>query len=123
MISHLSLNFTSVATLEGLRSVLELYDWTGTDANRHRIAGLRTVSWKPKEIFFRSAVMRGAEVTLEIQYGHFADEGDLCLFGLVLSEFFSLYATINSFVHLRIVTKPSEQEYRWQPAKGLLSPF
>ncbi len=81
MISHLSLNFVSVATLDSLRSVLELYDWTGTDANRRRLAGLRNVSSAPKEIIHRSAVIRGVEVTVEIQDGHFADEGDLCLFG------------------------------------------
>ncbi|HEX9007354.1 MAG TPA: type VI secretion system baseplate subunit TssF, partial [Bacteroidota bacterium] len=63
---------------------------------------------------------RGTEVTVEVNDGHFADEGDLCLFGLVLSEFYSLYATINSFVHLTIVTKPSEQRFRWQPARGSL---
>ena len=120
VVSHLSLNFMSVATLESLRGVLELYDWTGTDMNRRRIAGLRNVSWVPKEIIHRSAVMRGAEVTIEVQDGHFADEGDLCLFGLVMSEFFSLYATINSFVHVAIVTKPSEQHYHWQPLKGNL---
>jgi type VI secretion system protein ImpG len=121
MISHLSLNFMTVATMESLRSVLELYDWTGTDTNRRRIAGLRKVSWAPKEIIHRSAVIRGVEVTLEIQDGHFADEGDLCLFGLIMSEFLSMYATINSFVHLSIVTKPTEQFYHWQPLKGSLS--
>jgi type VI secretion system protein ImpG len=118
----LSLNFMSIATPEALRGVLELYDWTGTEQNRRRIAGLRNVSWKPKEQIYRSAVIRGAEVTLEIQDGHFADEGDLCLFGLVLSEFLSAYASINAFVHLVIVTKPSEQQYRWQPLKGGLPP-
>ena len=120
MVSHLSLNFMSIATLESLRNVLELYDWTGTDANRRRIAGLRNVSWAPKETIYRSAVIRGAEVTVEVQDGHFADEGDLCLFGLVLSEFFSMYSTINSFVHLTIITKPTERYYRWQPMKGNL---
>ena len=120
MISHLSFNFISIATPESLRNVLELYDWTGTDANRRRIEGVRNVSWAPKEIIYRSAVIRGVEVMVEIQDGHFADEGDLCLFGLVLSEFFSMYATINSFVHLSIVTKPSEHHYRWEPMKGSL---
>lgn len=117
-VSHLSLNHMSIAGLESLRGVLELYDWTGTDANRRRIAGLRSVAWTPKEIISRGAVVRGAEVTLEVQDGHFADEGDLCLFGLVMSEFFSLYATINSFVHLTLITKPSEQKYQWQPQRG-----
>jgi type VI secretion system protein ImpG len=118
IVSHLSLNFMTVASLNALRGVLELYDWTGTDANRRRIAGLRSVSWETKEILYRSAVIRGAEVTVEVQDGHFADEGDLCLFGLVLSEFFACYATINSFVHLHIVTKPSENHYYWKPRRG-----
>ena len=83
------------------------------------IAGLRNVSWKPKEILYRSAVIRGAEVTVEVQDGHFADEGDICLFGLVLSEFFAAYATINSFVHLHIVTKPSETTITGNHAKGI----
>ena len=121
IISHLSLNFMTIASLKALRGVLELYDWTGTEANRRRIAGLRNVSWAPKEILYRSAVIRGAEVTIEVQDGHFADEGDLCLFGLVLSEFFTAYATINSFVHLHIVTKPSEQHYHWEPRRGNMS--
>lgn len=121
IVSHLSLNFMTIASLKALRGVLELYDWTGSDPNRRRIVGLRNVSWKPKEILYRSSVIRGAEVTVEVQDGHFADEGDLCLFGLVLSEFLAAYATINSFVHLHIVTKPSENHYHWEPRRGDLS--
>jgi type VI secretion system protein ImpG len=120
LISHLAFNYVSVGTLEALRGLLELYDWTGTDANRRRIAGLRNVTWTPKEIIYRGAIIRGAEVTIEVQDGHFADEGDLCLFGLVMSEFFSMYATMNSFVHLTLITKPSEQRYQWQPQRGIL---
>ena len=118
VVSHLALNRMSIACIESLRSVLELYDWTGTDANRHRIAGLRDVRWKPKEIIRRGAIVRGTEVTIEVQDGYFADEGDLCLFGLIMSEFLSEYATLNSFVHLNLVSKPSEQRYSWEPQRG-----
>ena len=118
LISHLSHNFMSVATPDALRSLLELYDWSGTDANRRRIDGVRDVRWNPKEIVVRGAVLRGTAVTIEVQDGHFADEGDVCLFGLIMSEFFSAYATLNSFVHLTVITKPSEQTYRWEPLKG-----
>ena len=119
LVSHLSFNHMSVATLESLRGLLELYDWTGTDANRRKIAGLRSVTWKPKEMLDRGAMLRGAEITIEVQDGHFADEGDLCLFGLTLSEFLAEYATINSFVHLVLVTKPSERMYRWDMVQGV----
>jgi type VI secretion system protein ImpG len=53
-----------------------------------------------------------------VEDGYFADEGDLNLFGMVLSRFFSLYATVNSFAHLEIITKPSEKRYQWQPSRG-----
>jgi type VI secretion system protein ImpG len=62
--------------------------------------------------------LRGGQVTIEVDEDHFSDEGDLCLFGLVMSEFLSMYATINSFIHLAIVAKPSERTYKWIPNRG-----
>ena len=118
LISHWSMNYQSVASKEALVGLLELYDWTNTGANRRRLHGIREVSWEPKEVIEHGAVLRGSEVTIEVEEGHFADEGDLCLFGLVMSRFFSMYSTINSFVHLAIVTSPSEQRYEWTPNRG-----
>jgi type VI secretion system protein ImpG len=120
LISHLAFNFRSVATIETLRGLLELYDWTTDQTNRRRLAGLRKVTSIPKELAYRGAIIRGVEVTIEIEDGHFAGEGDLCLFGLMMSEFLSMYATINSFVHLAIVTKPSERHYQWPWPEGVL---
>lgn len=118
LISHLSLNHRSLASAEALVGVLELYDWTETSANRRRLAGIRDVRWEAKEVVERGALMRGAEVTVEVQEGHFADEGDLGLFGLVLSAFLSTSATINSFVHLKIVLTPSNRTFEWKPQRG-----
>lgn len=118
LISHWSFNYRSVADRNALVGLLRLYDWTGSGANQRRLDGLRDVHWAPKEIIDHGAVLRGAEVTIEVEEGHFADEGDLCLFGLVMSTFLSMYATINSFVHLAIVTTPSEKRYTWTPSRG-----
>ncbi len=118
LISHWSFNYQSVASKDALVGLLELYDWTASGANRRRLSGIRDVHWEPKETIEHGAVLRGAEVTIEIEEGHFSDEGDLCLFGLVLSRFFAMYATINSFVHLTIVTNPSEKRYQWTPNRG-----
>ncbi len=118
LISHWSFNYQSVATTEAIVGLLELYDWRDDEPNRRRLAGLRDVRWEPKDILEDGAVLRGVEVTLEVEEGHFADEGDLCLFGLVLSRFLSSYATLNSFVHLTIITNPSEQRYEWTPHRG-----
>jgi type VI secretion system protein ImpG len=121
-LSHLSYNRMSVATPEALRGVLSLYDWSKTEASRRRLAGLKNVTWNSREMLRRGSIIRGAEVRLEIEEGHFEDEGDLCLFGLVLSEFFSLYATINSFIDVTILLTPSGRRYEWKSKKGQLPP-
>jgi type VI secretion system protein ImpG len=121
-VSHLSFNRMSVASAEAMRGVLSLYDWSGSDANRRKLAGLKNVTWKPREMLRRGAIVRGAEVVLEIEEDHFEDEGDIGLFGLVLSEFFGLYATINSFVDVTIVLAPSGRRYEWKSKKGQLPP-
>lgn len=118
MISHWSFNFRTVANTEALAGLLSLYDWTNENANRRRIAGIREVNWAPKEMMHRGAILRGTEVTIQIQEGHFADEGDVGLFGLVMSHFLSMYATLNSFVHLTIEMIPSGKTYKWQPKAG-----
>ena len=118
MISHWSVGFQSVANRDALLGVLSLYDWTEDAANRRRLDGLVDVAWHPKELVHRGAVVRGSEVVLTVDDAAFAHEGELALFGLVLSRFFALYATFNSFVHLTIETRPSERRYTWTPSRG-----
>lgn len=118
LLSHLSLNRASIASTKALTELLRLYDWSMSDANRRRIRGIRNVCWEGKDIVVHGSVLRGAQVTIELEQDHFADEGDICLFGLVMSEFLSMYATINSFVHLELITKPSERTYVWKPKRG-----
>lgn len=125
MISHWSFNYQTIASKEALAGLLSLYDWTDdktdprlSEANKRRVAGIRNVTWTPKEVMYRGAILRGGEVTIYIQEGHFADEGDVCLFGLVMSRFLAMYATLNSFVHLTIEIVPSGKRYQWQPKNG-----
>lgn len=118
LISHLSFNYMSAASRDALLGLLQLYDWTATEANRRRVAGIRDVSWEGKEEMYRGAIMRGAEVTVKIDERTFPEEGDVRLFGLVLSTFLSQAATINSFVHLKIVLQPSGKEFQWRPRRG-----
>ena len=118
LLSHLALNHVSVADRDALRAVLGLYEWTESDANRRRLSGVLDVSWAPREVVLRGAVVRGTLVTVQVEAARFADEGDLCLFGLVLSAALSAYATINSFVHLDLSSFPSGTVYSWTPKHG-----
>jgi len=78
------------------------------------------VEWEPSERLDRGSIRRGVDVEIEIEDGHFADEGDLVLFGNVLSRFLSTYATINTFVHLTILSHPSNRSLTWDPLDGTL---
>ena len=118
LLSHLSLAHRSVMTRDGLADLLAVHDWTDGEANTRRIAGLRSVTWKSKDIIRRRAPVRGSEVIIEVRDDHFTEEGDLCLFGTVLSRVLSAYATVNAFVHLTLVAIPSGRRYEWQPTVG-----
>jgi type VI secretion system protein ImpG len=120
LVSHLALNRTSVLSVEALTNTLRLYDWANTAGTRRRIDGIRSVDWVPSEMLDRGSIRRGAEVRLEVEDGHFADEGDLCLFGNVLHRFLSTYATINTFVRLTVTTHPSARTVSWNPLDGSL---
>jgi type VI secretion system protein ImpG len=118
LLSHWSLNYRSAATPQALAGTLSLYDWTDAEVNRRHIEGIRDVRWAPKERVHRGAVLRGSEVTVELDETRFADVGEAALLGQVLSQFFSTYATLNSFVHLTIVLLPSGERMTWEPDSG-----
>jgi type VI secretion system protein ImpG len=123
LLSHLALNRTSVLSREALRHTLRLYDWADTPATRRRIDGLRRVDWEPTEALDRGSIRRGVRVRVEVDDDHFADDGDLALFGLVLSRFLSMYATLNTFVQLTLTTHPSDRTLSWNPLDGCVPPL
>ncbi len=116
LVAHLALNQRSIVSLDSLRSVLELYDWSGSAANRRRIAGIRRLDLEPDAAVWRGALVRGTRARLELAEEHFTDRADAYLFGLVLSRFLQLYATVNSYVKVVVDTVPSGDHYEW-PAK------
>lgn len=119
-ISHLALNYLSLSDAEAIRGILELYDWSadrrGRETNRLHISSISNVSVIPQDIISRGAVIRGAEVRIEIVKDNFADEGEIYLFGLVMQEFLGMYSSINSFIQLTLVSHDSKEElFKWVP--------
>ena len=119
-ISHLALNYLSLSDVEAMRGILELYDWTtersARETNRLRISSIRDVGVIPQDIIHRGAVIRGADVRLEILKDNFADEEDIYLFGLIMREFLEMYSSINSFIQLTLVSYDSKEElFQWEP--------
>jgi type VI secretion system protein ImpG len=124
LISHMSLNYLSLISVEGLRGILELYnfqvirDQRAARANVLRMEGIQSVAAEPRDFMVRGAPVRGNHVTIEMLEDHFASEGDLYLFGGILDEFIGLYATLNSFTQLTIKGMQRGEVYTWPCRTG-----
>jgi len=121
LISHLSLNYSSITNLEMLKRLLHLYDWTDDEQNQRRIEGIRHVTVEPVERLQRGALIRGMEIRLVVHEDHYRSQADIHLFGQVLHHFFSMYATVNSFVQTRIQCHPTNKVMSWEPLPGVRS--
>jgi len=119
LLSHLSLNYLSLARVETLRELLDLYDFGARHdeqakrAHARLLEGIADVESRGKDCLFHGAPVRGTEITLSLLEGHFAGDGDLFLFTAVLSEVFALYATVNSFTELHVKKIEQGERYSW----------
>jgi type VI secretion system protein ImpG len=124
LISHLSLNFTSLASLEGLRAALRLYafhalyDRQAARALELRLGALASLAQEREERLFRGAPVRGVHARLGIDEEAFSSEGELHLFASVLEEFLALAVTLNGFSRLTVRGTRHGEEYAWSPRLG-----
>lgn len=125
LISNLSLNYLSLLSKDALCSVLRAYDFRAlVDRQAERIAqqrlnGIQKIDTVPIDKFFQGLPVRGLRSTLYMDQTGFGSEGDLYLFGTVLSHFFALYASINSFHELEIINISNQEKYTWNSQIGM----
>jgi type VI secretion system protein ImpG len=124
LISHLSLNYTSLASVEAFRGILELYNYPSLydrqagRANERRLEGIVDLQSRGEDYLFRGAPVRGIATTLSIKEDHFLGAGDMFLFASVLNEFLSLYASLNSFSRVTVKGTQEGEIYTWPPKVG-----
>jgi type VI secretion system protein ImpG len=123
VLSHLAPNFLSMMNAEVLRGALALYDWTDDELNRRRLAGILWVSQELLEEVSGGSVERGVHIEVTLDSHAFAGEGDVMLFGELLQRFFALYAEINLFTKLSIVSLPSQTRTVWPRSKAQRAPL
>ncbi|AKC68538.1 type VI secretion system baseplate subunit TssF [Pandoraea oxalativorans] len=126
VLSHLAPNFLSLMDAEVLRGALALYDWTDTEhsaLNRRRLDGIRHVSQSLVEEVSGGAVERGAHIEVTLDAHAFTGEGDLMLFGELLHRFFEMYAEINLFTRLTLISLPSQTRIDWPRSKTYRNPL
>lgn len=118
VLSHLAPNYLSLLDAEVLRGSVALYDWTEGELNRRRIDGISDVRHRPLQKLVKGGLLRGVEIEVVLDSTRFAGDGDVELFGEMLNRFLSLYATVNLYTRLVIVSQPSGKRHAWPDTKG-----
>ncbi len=128
LISHLSLNYLSIAqtdagsSAEALRELIGIYAPLGNRVTEKQLEGITKVTSRPivrrmsDEVL--STAVRGIEITIEFDETFF--EGtSVYVLGAVMERFFRKYATINSFTETVLRTERRGEIARWRPKAGL----
>jgi len=124
LISNLALNYLSLTSADALKSVLSVYNFRALrdrqTARQHelRLAALQKLQTFPDESFYRGAPTRGTRVEIDLLEKNFAGEGEMVLFGSVLSEFLGLYCTLNSHTRLLIRGVENGEIFEWSSKVG-----
>ena len=125
LISHVSLNFLSLAEVGNLRALLGIYLFAESNeekqdaANRRRIDGIQSVEvTRDTRLVGRGSLMRGQRIVLGCRPDHYAGPGDLFLFGSVVERFLADYAPINSYTRVEVIDLLSGESFQWPPRLG-----
>lgn len=124
LLTHISMNLLSQASVAHLHSLLSLYvpaDKHGHTARAHRqrIEGIESMTVSPESRLVGRHMMRGQVIHLTCRSDHFAGVADLYLFGVVMDRFFAAYASMNAYTRLELKDSITQEVFRWSPRLGL----
>lgn len=123
LISNMSLNYLSLADVEVLKAILETYDLPryhdrhAEKVSKRLLDGLVAIRPAYVDRLHRGLPLRGVATELTIDPEGYRGEGDLFVFASVLNEFLALYASLNSFHELTVISKRGGV-YQWSPRMG-----
>ncbi|MEM8739866.1 MAG: type VI secretion system baseplate subunit TssF [Pseudomonadota bacterium] len=128
LISHLSLNYLSIAETgagdpaAAMRELLGLYRTPGDQAMAKQIEGIVSVATRPVVRRMADQVLSTAVRGLELQVGFdesYYEGSSVYLLGSVLRSFFARYVTLNSFTETVIHSHDRGEIARWPATSGL----
>ena len=124
LISNMSLNYLSLLSAEPMKAVIGAYDFTAlydiqhARATKKRLDGISKAETTPVDHLVKGLPVRGLKTVLDMDGSTFSCEGELYMFGTVLSHFFALYPSINSFHKLEVVNTLNNEHYAWPLRNG-----
>ena len=120
LISCMNLNYLSLLDREALVQILRTFDLPGIQhpqqarLSQQKLDAIERLETKPADRLFKGVLVRGLSTTLWINPAPFVCEGEIYQLGSVLTHFFALYASINSFHRLKIINTESQEVWEWQ---------
>ena len=124
LISNMALNYLSMLNPEPLKNIIRSYDFPAfhdVQAQRRsqkRLVAIKNIRTKPVDRLIKGFPVRGLESVIEMDQEGFLCDGEMYLFGTVLSKFFSLYSSINSFHLLNVHNLGNNERYSWKLETG-----
>ena len=118
MLAHLHLNYLPLADARTLKALLLTYlppriDALYANANKRRIEAICEVTSKETDFLWKGRPIRGADVTVVLDGSGFSNQGDLCLFGMIVARFLHEYAPINSFMRVTVTDSLHQKAFQW----------
>ncbi|MGF1607267.1 MAG: type VI secretion system baseplate subunit TssF [Rhodothalassiaceae bacterium] len=124
LVSNLSLNYRSLANVEALRVILAAYDFKAA-VDRHaarkrkvQLEGIAAIRTEKVDRLYQGYPVRGVLSRLDMREANFGGPGSAYLFGTILSRFYALYASVNSFHQLQVYGLDQGETYTWPPMIG-----
>lgn len=123
LISHMSLNYLSLTDINALKVILETYDLPryhdrqAQKVSRRRLDALQSISHLAVDRLHHGLPFRGLRIDLTVDPQGFLGQGEVFVFASVLNEFFALYASLNSYNELRVISTQGDV-YLWPPRMG-----
>ncbi|NHB93971.1 type VI secretion system baseplate subunit TssF [Photorhabdus cinerea] len=124
LLSNMSLNYMTLLDKDALKQVLRTYDLPSrhnrqsSRSSQKRLDAIERIETQPIDRLLKGLPVRGLESTLYIRQQAFSSEGELYLFSTILSRFFALYASINSFHILKVINLDNQECYQWPEQIG-----
>lgn len=126
LVSHLSLSYLTLSSgseaLASLKEILRLYGLIESPATQRQVGGIREMEVRPVVRRFGpqawTGFCRGNEVALTFDPDNYTGSSPLLL-AAVLSRFFALHASVNSFTELVARRTDRKGDWkRWSPRAG-----
>jgi len=124
LLSHLSLNYLSLADTDNLKALLGLYIFTSNSgntlevANRKRIEGVSKITVNASDRLVKGVPMRGQTINVKVNPANYAGLGDMYLFGVLLDRLFASFSSMNCFTEFSLTDEATELTYNWPIRTG-----